>query len=124
MPTRNIPKDEWVTFFESFSRQHEGWLVTLEVLDSDVTTQGELGDEALVSITADLKNPHAEAITAATGSRSKGHFTHIISAPVHVSLKETEEGAHESVRIESKAGKTTLLRFRSAMLPELVDGMV
>ena len=36
MPTREIPRDEWNAFFEMFSKQHEGWLVTVEVLGRDI----------------------------------------------------------------------------------------
>lgn len=25
MPTKEIPFSEWVTYFDQFSRQHEGW---------------------------------------------------------------------------------------------------
>lgn len=32
METREIPHDEWRSFFDVFSRQHEGWLATLEIL--------------------------------------------------------------------------------------------
>ena len=30
-PGREIPRGEWLSFLDGFSRQHEGWLVTLEV---------------------------------------------------------------------------------------------
>ena len=124
MATHDIPKDEWATFFESFSRQHEGWLVTLEVLGSDIGARVESGEEALISVTCRSEKYGCKAIIVVTANPSKGHFTRTIPAPVHVSLKETEEGAHESVQIESNQGMTMVLRFRSAILPELVDGMV
>ena len=124
MATREISKDEWVTFFDSFSRQHQGWLITVEVLGSDIGAQVESRDEPLVGITADLKNTDEEVITILTGGQSKDHLAHMIRAPVHVSLKQTDEGAHEAVHIESKQGTTTLLRFRSPVLSELVDGIV
>src|SRR5207302_3882777 len=41
MRTQEIPRQEWKSFFDSFSRQHEGWLATLEVLGSDVGAQEE-----------------------------------------------------------------------------------
>ena len=53
-----------------------------------------------------------------------GHLTHVITAPSHDRLEQTQEGASEALRIESTSGATTLLRFRSAMLPEMVDGVV
>lgn len=123
MPTREIPRDEWVAFFDSFSRQHDGWLSTVEVLSSEIGAQVESRDQALIGITADVKDKGEDVISILVGGKSD-HIAHIIHAPSHVRLKETEEGAHEALHIESKHGPTTLLRFRSPVLPESVDGVV
>ena len=58
---------------------------------------------------------------------SKGattHITHNITQPTHVRLEQTESGADMALQIESGDRATTLVRFRSAMLPEMVDGIV
>ena len=41
MKTKEIARNEWPKFFDSFSRQHEGWLVTLEILGSEIGAQVE-----------------------------------------------------------------------------------
>src|SRR5712664_3846445 len=41
MPTQEIPREDWSNFFDVFSRQHEGWLVTLEVFGPEVGAQEE-----------------------------------------------------------------------------------
>src|SRR5437870_2107963 len=33
MDTRAIPEGQWAAFLDSFSRDHAGWLATIEVLD-------------------------------------------------------------------------------------------
>jgi hypothetical protein len=38
-------------------------------------------------------------------------------------IKQNEQGADEALEIESPAG-AVLVRFKSAVLPELVDGIV
>ena len=38
---REIPRDEWAGFLDSFSRQHEGWLVRLEVPGAEIGAQVE-----------------------------------------------------------------------------------
>ena len=43
MKTKEIPKEEWPKFFDAFSRQHEGWLVTIEIFG---TVDGLVGQEA------------------------------------------------------------------------------
>lgn len=124
MRTREIPRDEWVAFFDGFSRQHEGWLVTIEVLGSELGAQVEARELRLEGITADLKGGDEDTISIMVGETPDDHITHVITAPSHVHLEQTQEGANEALQIESGDRVTTLLRFRSAMLPEMVDGIV
>ena len=124
MATREIPRDEWVAFFDSFSRQHDGWLITVELLGADAGAQVESREQPLAGITADLRDGGEDVISILVGRRSEDHVAHIIRAASHVSLKETDEGAHEALHIESKNGATTLLRFRSTVLPETLDGII
>lgn len=124
MPTRQIPRDDWTQFFDSFSRQHDGWLTTVEVLGAEIGAQVESRDQPLIGITADLKDEGEDVITILVGGRTGDHLAHMVHAPADVRLKETEEGAHEALQLASKHGPTTLLRFRSAVLPESLDGIV
>jgi hypothetical protein len=121
---REIPRDEWVEFLDSFSRQHEGWLVTVEVLGAEIGAQVEAEEMALERITADLKGGGEDAISIILGKRSAGHVTHNITQPTHVRIEQAESGADMALQIESRGGVTTLVRLRSAMLPEMVDGIV
>ena len=50
--TREIKREEWSDFFDAFSRRHEGWLVTIELLDKDLGDQIEVRDKALKGIVA------------------------------------------------------------------------
>jgi hypothetical protein len=122
--TREIGREEWVAFFDSFSRQHDRWLITLEVLGPEIGAQIESREQALNGITAELSTTGEDVISILVGSRSNDHVAHMVHAPSHVRLKETAEGAHEALQIESASGVTTLLRFRSAVRPEAVDGIV
>ena len=124
MATREIPRDEWTEFFDGFSRQHEGWLVTVEVLGSEIGAQIEVRELRLEGITAEVKDDDEGAISIMVGETPDDHITHVITAPSHVRLEQTQEGADQALQIESASGATTLLRFRSAMLPEMVDGVV
>ncbi|HYE64766.1 MAG TPA: DUF5335 family protein [Pyrinomonadaceae bacterium] len=123
MPTREIPRDEWITFFDGFSRQHEGWLVTVEVLGQEIGAQIEARELPLEGVTADLGKEGEDTISIILGASPEEHVTHIINAPTHVRLEQTAEGANATLQIES-AGEATLIRFRSTMLPEMVDGAV
>ena len=45
-----------------------------------------------------------DVISIFGGDRSDDIVTHVIDAPSHVRLGETEEGAHEALQIESENG--------------------
>ena len=124
MSTREIPHGEWVEFFEGFSRQHEGWLANLEVFGSEIGAQTEAQNLQLQGITVDPNGDTGEAIVIILGKSPDLHITHTISGPTRVRLEETAEGVHEALQIETREGVTALVRFRTATLPELVDGVV
>ena len=121
---REIPRGEWVKFLDSFSRRHEGWLVTAEVGGCEIGAQVGARELPLEGIAAELKAGGEDVITIILGGGSRAHVTHNISQPTHVRIEQTESGADMTLQIESGSGVTTLVRFRSAMLPEMVDGIV
>lgn len=123
MATREIPRDEWAKFFDDFSQRHQGWLVTVRVLDADIGAQVEAEELPLVGITAELEHSD-NRISIMVGETPAAHVTHTITEPTAISIKQTEEGATEALEIKSADGAATLVRFRSAMLPEMVDGVV
>jgi uncharacterized protein DUF5335 len=124
MKTREIPREQWADFFDEFSRQHEGWLATLELLGAEIGAQKEARDLPFVGISADWKAGGRDNVSIILGEKRQDHVTHTIAAPLHVRLEETESGAHQALQIESAGGEQALIRFRSAVLPEMVDGVI
>jgi hypothetical protein len=123
MKTKEIPRSEWQGFFESFSRQHEGWLVTLEILGSEIGAQVEEHGLAFEGIVDEGDAVQGHEIRMMFGAKPDDHVTHSIDNPATVSLEQTDEGADAALAIKSADGVTALLRFRSAVLPEMVDAV-
>jgi hypothetical protein len=121
MSTREIPRDQWVAFFDSFSREHDGWLATVEVLGSDIGAQRQAQDQPFGGISADLKDRESD-VSIVIGSRAGDHVDHVVHRPRHVVLKEGAGGAHEALQIQGDDGATTLLTFRSPAPTETLDG--
>lgn len=124
MKTREIPKEEWSTFFDNFSRRHEGWLVTLEILGAEIGAQVEEQELALKGIVDEWDEIKGNAIMIMVGTKPDDHVTHTIGNATQVSLEQTNGGADVALAIESADGTTALLRFRSPVPPEMVDGLV
>ena|SRR5437660_1223762 len=124
MPTQEIPRPEWSSFFDSFSRQHEGWLATLEVFDSEVGAQEEAHELPLEGVSVASETEESESITISLGKTPDVHVSHTINQPAHVWLEQTSERVNAALEIESQDKAKTLLRFRSPVPPEFVDGVV
>lgn len=124
MKTKEIPESDWSAFFDSFSRQHEGWLITMEVVGTEIGAQVQGQDLTLEGITNEHNKANGNTIITMIGARPDEHITHNIESPTQVSLSQTDEGADAVLAIKSRDNLTTLLRFRSPMLPEFVDGVV
>ena len=124
MLTQEIPRKEWQSFFEVFSKQHEGWLATLEVLDSNIGAQEEAHELPLEGLSVDSGSDDSQTIVISLGRTADDHVSHTIANPEHVWLEQTEEGANAALEIESSDESKSLLRFRAPILPEFVDGIV
>jgi hypothetical protein len=123
MSTREVARSEWSNFFDIFSKQHEGWLATLEIMGDEVGAQPEAVELPFEGISINSE-AEPESLVINLGSATEDHVSHWIERPQHVWLRETAEGAHDSLEIEDEGNQKALLRFRSPMLPEFVDGIV
>ena len=124
METREIPRNEWGSFFDIFSRQHEGWLATLEIFGQEGNVQREPRGVPLKGITLTSVVGESQAIALNLGKTPEDHVSHTINQPSHVWLEQTPERADAALEIESADETKTLLRFRSPVPPEFVDGVV
>ena len=124
MATQEIPRDQWPSFFETFTQQHEGWLASLEVFASDIGAQEEARDLPLEGISTTSKDDKPQAIAISLGKSATDHITHTIADPTRLWLEQTPQRANAALEIESGDKVKTLLRFRSPLPAEMVDGAV
>jgi hypothetical protein len=123
MQTVEIPHEAWAPTLNSFTAIHQGWLVSLDVLGSTIRAQSEIRDLPLFSVATDTAD-HEEAIAISASRSADERITHRVYAPTRVQLQRREDGAAVALQIESADGTKTILRFRTAALPETVDGIV
>src|SRR5262245_7072565 len=111
MITREIPREEWIRFFNDFSKKHEGWVINLEVVGSDIGDQVEAELHPLLGITADVKGGE-NRIEIIVGGRPDDDLNRIIEKPQRVWYRHIEGEARDAIDIESEDGTKTLLQFR------------
>lgn len=115
---RDIPREQWSSFLDSFSMQHDHWLVSVES-ESAAT---KIDDAALEGIMArDTTESRGEVIITVGGS-TETHERIAVDAPSRIAV-ESENGVESALLIEDERGKTTRVAIRTPVRPELVDGI-
>ena len=120
MKRREIAREEWQPFFDSFNGEHEGWLVGLDRFDEflDETVETRHRDGALRGLQAD----HGR-IALAVDDRMSGHLeTEAIQDPQRIILEQSEDDVDTSLEIDGPQS-CLILRFRSPMPSAMVDGI-
>ena len=118
-----IPTEEWPEFILGFGSSHENWLVTIthSNMVSDVKTV-IIGDMPLEDI--ELMDDGNLNIIIKAGRDSSAQVTHLIKKPMHIFLEQDEKGADIALEIKNYSQETTFLRFRTAAIPVMVDGII
>ncbi len=120
MSTIEIPRTQWVRFFDSFSHRHDGWLIRVEVRSPTLGAAVVVADQALAGLSLSSTDPLALALTV---SDTRGmRLTHEIALPMRIWLKQGEGDADEALAIEAE-GASLVITFRSSLPVECVDGI-
>lgn len=119
MAVRTIPPDRWGAELDSFSRQHEGWLVSVHVRLPDGRIDTEAHDLPLRGVSPAA--PDRRDLVVSVGN-AESHLEHQVVRPTAVGIEKTPEGIDRALVIDAPDG-TTRVEFRSPMRPEEVDGL-
>jgi len=118
---RELAEPEWEQFLTSFTMQHDRWLVTVELLRGQ-QREIETRDEPLEGLTIRTDGGNRREIVVTTGGAAGRHNHFVIDDPRHVRVA-SENGVDQALEIEESGGDVTRIAFRSAIAPELVDGI-
>ena len=107
---RNISREEWNSFLDTFNIRHRGWLVRLETYDV-VTRENVLSQEMpLQSIELDMedeKNPRIN-VTVHDGNKV---IKHILFRPSRLVSLSSDHDQEQLLRVET-LNTETIVRFR------------
>jgi Family of unknown function (DUF5335) len=116
---RSIPADAWAAELDGFSRQHEGWLVSIETRTPDGRAAIEARDLPLLGVSRASRGSNDIAITVGDADH---HLTHDVHDATALWLELTPEQAERALVIEAQDGSTTRVEFRTPIRSEQVDG--
>ena len=114
MQTRTIPEDQWIEYFDRFSRDHVGCAMTIEVLDKELGPQHLAVDLPLAGISFDTSGTRPSSIEISAGDRPDRHVSHLIDLPLRIREAEQSNGDVD-LQIEPATGPVTLLHVRGPM---------
>ncbi len=120
MKAKDIARSDWHRFFDRFTRLHHGAIVTVNISSALFGCQNTIVGQCLRGITDD-----GDDVLIHIGARRRSdHLGHRIPRVRAVRLRQTQEGADAALDIHAADGTRTVVRFRSPMLPELLDPAV
>ena len=120
MSIRDLGRNSWREELDSFSRQHEGWIVS-------IITRSSRGEITVAAHDLPLQgvgpaSPWSKNIAVIVGG-GQSHLTHEIREPAGLQIDLTPNGAERALLVHGNDGTTTTIEFRSPMRPEEVDGL-
>ena len=120
MTVRHIAPDSWATELDSFSRQHEGWLVSIRTRTPDGQIQLDAKNLPLQGVSP--ASPHTNDIAITVGDLHN-HLTHEVHQATSLRIDLTPDRAERALVINAKDGSMTTVEFRSPVRAEEVDGL-
>ena len=111
MKSYEIPDEQWISFFDRFSRDHAGWSVTIEVLSRETGPQRLASELPLQGVSFDPDGSRPCTVVVGAGDKRSTNMSHTIDMPLHVRVAEDESGLHGTIEIEPARGAQTLLHF-------------
>jgi hypothetical protein len=117
MATREIPRQEWMSFCDEFSKLHQGATATVRVVGSDVGDQDADSGMPFVGLSFESKGSERNSIAIELGADPEDHTTHWVERPAHLWLRSGDADAAGEVKIETDDGTSIIVEL--AETPEL-----
>ncbi|MGZ4814425.1 MAG: DUF5335 family protein [Terriglobales bacterium] len=117
-----IPSNEWKSFLDGFSRQHDMWVANI-VVTLDGKQLVEAKECRLEGVSPDKKTAN-DRLHVMVICQNGDHLDHSIEKPSSITFRRDANGAHVGLDITSADGSQTILRFRAPARPETLDGVV
>jgi hypothetical protein len=123
MSMRGIPRAEWQSFLEQFSRDHRGWLATVSRASPGEPRHVDAHARPLRSVTTTTTGPEIATIAIHLHRDPPPEDVIAVEDALRLVVDETPEGAPQALGIESKGGTWVRIELRGAVPPGILDGL-
>jgi hypothetical protein len=131
METRDLPEDEWTSFFDHFSRLHHDEPVRMQIMSRPLGTQPAAHNVVLRGIAQDHTAVPGDAqpvVRIMAGDPAGEHVSYVIAEPAHVRVAEWNDGYSAALEIVSAGGSSVLVEVgppREMLAPGIItDGVI
>src|SRR5438552_3297385 len=120
MPAVEVGKSQWAEFLTGFARKHQNWLASVETVDKST---GQVRESHLVRLNAVSVEGQEEPFQIViVGETEQSKISQLVRHPEKIVVTRDQMGADQELVIESPSG-IVVVRLKTAILPELVDGV-
>lgn len=126
LPTRQelqaqpVAREDWKAFLAEFSRRHKGWLAGFRVREKDGGSESVIARQLpLVEMQFD---EGGNRIWTHLGAGKNRRILYPVEDPIFLQVDVGADGAEWGLEIDFDGG-TAVLRFRSSLPTEMVDGI-
>jgi len=118
MTQEDINRSEWMAFCESFGREHQDWLVNVEVQHDNGALE-IVGHDAIlenIAVSGSTDEP-GKVLISFTKTEDEKRVYEVLN-PDAMRLTKNDRGADDSLVIESDNGDTTTICLHNPELPD------
>jgi len=107
-----IPEQQWIQYFNGFSKEHAGWPTTIEVLTAETGPQLVARNLSLQGISFDASGTRPGTIQVAAGDGPGANMSHVIDLPLHIREVQDDLNGDVTIEIEPARGAVTLVHVK------------
>lgn len=121
MTKREVLRDQWAEFFQTFAATHIGQLVSLGIDGTHArheTIDLQARELPLREIAVDMKDQE-NTVVISLGLTEDKLLRHSILSVAHVRVIQSEDGPESGLEIESMNHQTTTVNLSVAIIPKV-----
>lgn len=111
MATQEVTRNEWQSFLDRFSKQHQGEQATVQVIGEEVGAQTAVQSLPFVGISAEEAGSAKGSIVILMGDTAGDHVEHRVADPDHLWQRLTGDDGKDALEIEGADGAKTILQL-------------